>query len=292
MVMATRKRYSPEQVVRKLTTADRLLAEGKDVAAVCRELGVSEQTYHRWRNQFGGLKADDAKRLKDLERENSTLKRLLAEGFRNAYADARGEGWNVNHKRVQRLWREEGLRVPQRRRRKRIGTSTAPDRPRADAPNRVWAVDFQFDATTDGRPVKIVSSVDEHTRECLGGLVDRSITADRLIDELDRIALDRGYPAVLRCDNGPELACAAMADWAGERVGLSFTPPGEPWRNGYVESFNSRVRDECLDINIFWSLAHARVVITDWKHDYNTRRRHSSLGYQTPADHAAVCTHR
>jgi transposase InsO family protein len=213
-------------------------------------------------------------------------------GFRNAHADARSEGWNVNHKKVQRLWREEGLRVPQRRRRKRIGTSTAPDPPKADAPNRVWAVDFQFDATSDGRPIKIVSIIDEHTRECLGGLVDRSITADRLIDELDRIALDRGYPAVLRCDNGPELACDAMADWAGERVGSSFIPPGQPWRNGYVESFNSRVRDECLNINIFWSLAHARVVITDWKHDYNTRRRHSSLGYQAPADYAAACIHR
>lgn len=213
-------------------------------------------------------------------------------GFRNAYHDARGEGWAVNHKKVQRLWREEGLRVPQRRRRKRLGSSTARDRPEADAPNRVWAVDFQFDATTDGRPIKIVSIVDEHTRECLGGLVDRSITADRLIDELDRIALDRGYPAVLRCDNGPELACGAMADWAGERVGLSFIPPGEPWRNGYVESFNARVRDECLNITSFWSLAHARVVITDWKHDYNHRRRHSSLGYQAPADYAAACTHR
>ncbi len=213
-------------------------------------------------------------------------------GFRNAYADARGEGWAVNHKKIQRLWREEGLRVPQRRRRKRLGTSTAPDLPKADAPNRVWAVDFQFDATTDGRPIKLVSIVDEHTRECVGGLVDRSITGDRLIDELDRLALVRGYPAVLRCDNGPELACDAMADWAGERVGLSFIPPGEPWRNGYIESFNSRVRDECLNINIFWSLAQARVVITDWKDDYNHRRRHSSLGYQAPAVYAAACTHR
>jgi putative transposase len=213
-------------------------------------------------------------------------------GFRRAYQDARGEGWTVNHKKVQRLWRDEGLRVPQPRRRKRVGSSTAPDHPVADAPNRVWAVDFQFDSTTDGRPVKIVSIVDEHTRECLGGLVERSITGDRLIDELDRLASHRGYPKVLRCDNGPELACTAMADWAGERVGLAFIPPGEPWRNGYVESFNSRVRDECLNINIFWSLAQARVVITDWKEDYNHRRRHSSLGYQAPAVYAAACTHQ
>jgi putative transposase len=211
-------------------------------------------------------------------------------GFRNAYADARGEGGTVNDKKIQRLWRDEGLRVPPRRRRKRWGASTAPDRPQADAPNRVWAVDFQFDATTDGRPIKLVSIIDEHTRECLGGLVERSITADVLVDELDRLATTRGYPMVLRCDNGPELACDAMADWASERVGLSFIPPGEPWRNGYVESFNGRVRDQCLNINLFWSLAQARVVITDWKDHYN--RRHSSLGYQAPAVYAAACTHR
>jgi putative transposase len=212
-------------------------------------------------------------------------------GFRRAYHGARADGWYVNHKRLQRLWREEGLRVPQRRRRKRVGTSTT--RPlAADAPNRVWAVDFQFDATTDGRPVKIVSIVDEHTRECLGRLVERSVTADVLINELDRLAAQRGYPAVLRCDNGPELACAAMADWAGDRLGLVFIPPGEPWRNGYIESFNSRVRDECLNINIFWSLAHARVVISDWKYEYNHHRPHSALGYQPPAHYAANCAHQ
>jgi transposase InsO family protein len=213
-------------------------------------------------------------------------------GFRPAYHDARAEGFNVNHKKVQRLWRDEGLRVPQRRRRKRLGTTTVPNLPVADAPNKVWAVDFQFDATTDGRPVKIVSIVDEHTRECLGGLADRSITSEDLIDELDRLAADRGYPAVLRCDNGPELACAAMADWAGESIGLHFIPPGQPWRNGYIESFNSRVRDECLNINMFWYLTHARVLISDWKEDYNNRRRHSALGYQAPAVYAAACTHR
>jgi transposase InsO family protein len=152
----------------------------------------------------------------------------------------------------------------------------------------VWAVDFQFDASTDGRPIKIVSIVDEHTRECLGGLVERNITGRHLIDELDRLAVDRGYPAVLRCDNGPELACAAMADRAGERVGLHFIPPGQPWRNGYIESFNSRVRDECLNINMFWSLVQAHVVISDWKADYNHRRRHSALEYQAPAVHAGA----
>jgi putative transposase len=198
----------------------------------------------------------------------------------------------VNHKKLQRLWREEGLRVPQRRRRKRPGITTAASVPAADAPNRVWAVDFQFDSTTDGRPVKIVSIVDERTREALGGLVARSITSDHLISELDRLATTAGHPAVLRCDNGPELACAAMADWAGQRTGLWFIPPGQPWRNGYIESFNGRLRDECLNINLFWSLTHAQVVIADWKEEYNHQRRHSALGYQTPARYAASCTCR
>jgi putative transposase len=133
---------------------------------------------------------------------------------------------------------------------------------------------------------------DEHTRECSGGLVERSITADDLIDELCRMAAKRGCPVALRCDNGPELACAAMADWARDRVGLAFIPPGQRWRNGYIESFNSRVRDECLNISIFWSLAHARVVIGDWKYQYNHHRPHSALGLQTPARYAASCGRR
>jgi putative transposase len=166
-------------------------------------------------------------------------------------------------RKIQRLWRDEGLRVPQRRRRKRLGASTTPNPPTADAPNVVSAVDFQFDATTDGRPIKIVSSVDKHTRECLGGLVERNITGRHLIDELDRLGVDRGYPSALRCDNGPELAFAAMADRAGERTGLHSIPPGQLWRNGYVESFKSGVRDECLNINMLWSLAQARVVISE-----------------------------
>jgi transposase InsO family protein len=137
----------------------------------------------------------------------------------------------VNHKKIQRLWRDEGLRVPQRRKRKRHGTSTAPPTVSADAPDRVWAVDFQFDVTTDGRPIKIVSIIDEHTRECLGGIVERSITGEHLIDELDRVASQRRtYPAILRCDNGPELACSAMADWASGQVGLHFIPPAQRLR--------------------------------------------------------------
>ncbi len=159
----------------------------------------------------------------------------------------------------------------QRRRRKRIGSSTA-DAPKACAPNVVWAIDFQFDVDEAGRPIKIASIVDEHTRVCLGGLVERSITADRLTDHLDDLVKLHGPPAVLRSDNGPEFISQAIADWAGTRTGLSYIPPGSPWLNGYVESFNSRLRDECLNINSFYSLLHAQVVIGDWKVEYNTVR--------------------
>lgn len=133
--------------------------------------------------------------------------------------------------------------------------------------------------------MKIVSIVDEHTRECLAGLVERSITADRLTRNSTGSPVGRVYPAALRCDNEPELACAGMRDSAGERVDLAFIPPGQPWRNGYIESFNGRLRDECLNINSFWSLTHARVVISDWKSDYNHHRRHSDLGHRTPGGH-------
>lgn len=134
--------------------------------------------------------------------------------------------------------------------------------------------------------------VDEHTRECIGGLVERSITADKLTAHLEDLVNERGAPAVLRSDNGPEFISDAMAGWAGQRTGLSYIPPGSPWCNGYVESFNSRLRDECLNINSFYSLLHARVVISDWKTEYNHERRHSSLGYLTPADYARSCTHQ
>ncbi len=212
-------------------------------------------------------------------------------GFRPACLDARAEGWNVNHKKIQRLWREEGLRVQQPS--KRHGISTTFDSTTADAPNRLWAVSFQFAVTTDGRPINLVFVIDEHTHECLGGLVGRSITAERLIGQLDRRAAQRGaYPAILRCADGPELACAAMRKWASARVGVRFIAPGDAWRNGYVEVFNSQIRHECLANNTFLSLTQARVIIGDWTHHYNHHRRQFPLGHVPPAVYAASCTHR
>jgi transposase InsO family protein len=213
-------------------------------------------------------------------------------GYRRAHHDARAEGWVVNHKKTQRLWREEGLRVPQRRRRKRIGSSTAGDQARAQAPDHVWGIDFQFDRVEDGQSLKVCSIVDEHTRESLGGLTSTSITGERVIALIDQIAVVRGYPLVLRSDNGPEFVCDAIAAWAKDRIGLAFIPPGTPWNNGYVESFHARQRDECLNINSFYSVLHAKVVIADWNHEYNQVRRHSALNYKTPVEYAATCTHR
>ncbi|OBA45110.1 integrase [Kocuria sp. ICS0012] len=253
----------------------------------CRLAGLSRSAYRR--PLQGETTADPDLALRDWLR--AYAKKHPRWGYRRAYHDARGEGWVVNHKKIQRLWREEGLRVPQRRRRKRVGSSTV-DAPAAVAPNLVWAVDFQFDADEQGRPIKICSIVDEHTRECIGGLVERSITADRLTAHLEDLVAVRGAPAVLRSDNGPEFISDAMADWAGTRTGLFYIPPGSPWHNGYVESFNSRLRDECLNINSFYSLLHAQVVIGDWKTGYNHDRRHSSLGYLAPVDYARQCTHQ
>lgn len=162
----------------------------------------------------------------------------------------------------------------------------------ADAPKVVWALDFQFDSTVDGRAVKIASMVDEHTRESLLHMVERSITAERLVVELERVFAVRGAPKVLRCDNGPELISTALQSFCADRVGISYIPPGTPWNNGFVESFNRRLRTECLNRNHWTSLLEARVVIGDFKDDHNQRHRHSALGYRTPAEYAAACTHR
>jgi putative transposase len=212
-------------------------------------------------------------------------------GFRAAYHDARAEGWVVNHKTSNAcgVTRACGCRSGEDANAE--GTSTAPPIVIADASNRVWAVDFQFDATTDGRPIKIVSVIDEHTRECLGGMVERRITGDQLIDELNRLAAQRGtFPAVLRCDNGPELACSAMADWAAGQVGLSFIPPRRAVAQRLRRIVQLPHRRRVPQHQQLLVTGPARVVISDWKHDYNHHRRHSALDYQPRARCAATCT--
>jgi len=211
-------------------------------------------------------------------------------GYRRAHAQLRDEGWSVNRKRVQRLWREEGLRVPVRRRKRyRLGESTVPaERLRAERPNQVWAFDFQFDQTADGRMLKLLNIVDEFTREALAMLVERNIDSELVMATLDSIVAERTAPAHLRMDNGPEMTANALRDWCRlSGTGTAYIEPGSPWQNPFVESFHSRVRDELLDVEEFSCLAEAQVVIADWREDYNLRRPHTSLGMRAPAAFAA-----
>jgi len=222
------------------------------------------------------------------------LRKLSAEhprwGYRLAWGRVRDEGWAVNRKKIQRLWREEGLRVPRRKRkRRRLGDSTVLEqRLRAERPNHVWALDFQFDTTTDGRTLKLLHVVDEHTREALAIRVARSIDADHAVRVLDQIVHERGAPELVRMDNGPEMTANAVGDWCRlGGSGRSFIEPGSPWQNPFVESFGSRVRDEVLSVEAFDSVLEARTVIEDWRKIYNHERPHGSLGWKTPAAYAA-----
>ena len=159
---------------------------------------------------------------------------------------------------------------------------------RAERPDQVWAFDFQFDQTADGRGLKLLNVVDEFTREALVMLVARNIDADATVSVLERLVAERGAPEYLRMDNGPEMTAHALRDWCEDsKTGTAYIEPGSPWQNPFVESFHSRVRDELLDVEEFSCLAEARVVIGDWQEDYNHRRPHSGLGMMAPATFAA-----
>jgi putative transposase len=260
-------------------------------------LGVSERWacrvvgQHRSTQRHEPVRAADDAALRAELRAFSVLRPRW--GYRRAHHHLREQGWEVNRKRVQRLWREEGLRVPQRKRkRRRVGESTVPaSRLRAERPNQVWAFDFQFDQIADGRVLKLLNVVDEFTRESLVMLVERSIDADRTVSELERLVSERGAPEHLRMDNGTEMTAHALRDWCRfSKTATAYIEPGSPWQNPYVESFHSRVRDELLDVEEFSCLAEARVVIGDWQEDYNQRRPHSSLGMRAPAVFAAQWT--
>jgi len=191
-----------------------------------------------------------------------------------------------------RLWKRYDFKIGAHRTRKpHTKDQTTPPRPQqAEYPNHVWTYDILFDRLADGRPFKTLSILDEFTRECQGILVATSILAEDVIAFLDEIMKKRSSPVFLRSDNGSEFTAETVQAWLAEKnVGPAFIPPGQPWKNGFIESFHDKFRDECLQREWFSSLLDAQVVIEDWRVHYNTQRPHSSLGYRTPTSFAAQC---
>lgn len=199
----------------------------------------------------------------------------------------RREGIGDNYKRIERIYREEGLAV-RRRRRKRVAQPRV-ERPAPTAPNERWSMDFVRDTLSSGRAFRALTLVDDFTRECLHIEVDTSLPGLRVVRVLEQLAISRGVPQSIVVDNGPEFAGRALDEWAHQRgVTLSFIQPGKPTQNCYIESFNGRLRDECLNLHWFLSLADARRTIEDWRERYNSARPHSGLAGCTPSEFAAL----
>ncbi|WP_139804406.1 IS3 family transposase [Pseudomonas aeruginosa] len=356
-----KKRFTEEQILDFLKQAE----AGVSVKERCRRHGFSDASFYTWRAKFSGMTVPDAKRLKDLELENSRLKKLLAEahldiealkvvapgkrvsptarreavqemqaqtgisqcracqliglsrsvlhyqpraseqntrlqtqlvelaqerrrfGYRRLHILLRRAGVQVNHKRIYRLYRSAGLMV--KRRRRRHGVAIERERlSLPSAPNQVWSMDFVFDALSTGRRIKCLTAVDDFTKEAVGILVDHGISGFRVTRALDEMARFRGYPAAIRTDQGPEFTGKALDQWAYQRdIKLKLTQPGKPTQNAFIESFNGKFRDECLNENWFCSLAEARIRIAAWRRDYNEHRPHSAIGNLTPAKFAA-----
>jgi putative transposase len=232
-----------------------------------------------------GQDATLAERMVALSKENPRY------GYRRVWALLRREDWEVNKKRVQRLWREAGLRVPAKeRKRRRLGTSeNGCTRRRAKYIDHVWSYDFAMDATDDGRRLKVMPIVDEYSRECLALQMERSITAEDVVKTLAHLFTERGEPAYIRSDNGPEFISEAIKRWlAACGVETLYIEPGAPWENAYSETFISRMRDELLNRELFADLKEAKVLAEDYREHYNHKRPHGALGYLTPMEFAAI----
>ncbi|MGH9440136.1 MAG: IS3 family transposase, partial [Terriglobia bacterium] len=364
-----RKTYTTEQIIGKLRQAEVMLGQGRSVDEAVREIGVTKNTYYRWRQGYGGMKLDQAKRLKELEVENNRLKRAVAEltvdnqilkevskgkltspkrrreavihvqqvlgyserevcralgqnrgafrkpvkrpddeesltkdiirlatkygryGYKRITTFLKIEGWRVNHKRVERIWRQEGLKVPKRQ--KKRGRIYLNDgsciRLRPCWPNHVWAYDFVYDRLLDGTPIRFLTLVDEYTRECLALRVGYSLKSDDVMDVLTELFITRGIPDHIRSDNGSEFTAKHIRSWL-KFLGVKtlYIEPGSPWENGYNESFNGKFRDEFLDGEVFYTLKEAQVLTAEWRHLYNHIRPHTSLGYRPPAPLAGM----
>ena len=209
-------------------------------------------------------------------------------GVRRTHRQLGRRGLLVNRKRIERIWREHGLAVPKRRRRRKVRTGAGV--PLSSAyPGHVWTYDIVYDAVASGRRMKVLTVVDEFTRVALAVHGSHSLSARTVKDVLAGLFARHGAPAVMRSDNGGEFIAAEVVDWLEEHgTGTFHIAPGKPWQNGFGESFNARLRDECLNEHEFWSLAHARVLLDRFRTEYNTEHLHSSLGYMTPEEYAAA----
>jgi len=207
-------------------------------------------------------------------------------GYRRITEMLKREGWKVNHKRVERIWRREGLKVPQKQpKRKRLWLNDGSCvRLRPEYKDHVWSYDLVMDRTSDGKALRMLTILDEYTRECLSIRVGRRITAQDVLDELYQLFMVRGLPQYIRSDNGPEFTAKAVRHWLYHLGVITlFIEPGSPWENGYIESFNGKLRDELLDREIFDTLLEAQVLTETWRKEYNQIRPHSSLRYRPPA---------
>ena len=248
----------------------------------CRVLNQPRSTQRRVRR----VPADEPPLVKRIIELASDYGRY---GYRRITALLHREGWLVNHKRVERLWRQEGLKVPKKQpKRRRLWLADGSCvRLRPTHKNHVWSYDFVADRTSDGRAFRMLTLIDEHSRECLAIDVARRLTSEDVLERLSDLFVRRGVPAYLRSDNGSEFTATKVRQWLA-RVGVTtlFIEPGSPWENGYVESFNGKLRDELLAREQFDTLLEAKVLIERWRREYNTRRPHSSLGYRPPVPEA------
>ena len=259
------------------------------------QLGVSERRACRVLGQHRSTQRHVPRGREDEERLVADMIELARQygryGYRRIAALLRHAGWQVNDKRVERLWKREGLKVPQKQpKRGRLWLNDGSCvRLRPEHPNQIWAYDFVHDRTHDGRAFRTLNLVDEYTRECLTIRVDRKLNSVDVIDVLTDQFILRGPPVFIRSDNGPECVAEAVRNWiAAVGAQTAYIEPGSPWENGYCESFNARFRDELLNGEIFYTLKEAQTVIEQWRRHYNTVRPHSALGYRPPAPETII----
>jgi putative transposase len=256
-----------------------LLANGRGMSLrkACALIGIS-RTGFRYRPRNAKRDAVLSRALKKLSRKHPRY------GYRFASAVLLRSRPEATRKRVYRLWTALGLQVPYRKKRRKIRTG-ARNQPVAQKPNSVWAWDFIFDRCAGGRQLKCFIVVDESTRECLAIDVEHSIRSGRVLEILAALMKQYGPPQYIRSDNGPEFIAKAIKAWLEENgISTAYIEPGKPWQNPFAESFNSRFRDESLNAELFLSLFEAKIVIEDWRREYNEFRPHSSLDYKTPAE--------